>query len=98
MLGLPADLLDVLDVSGLVVVLDDLGGGAAPPKERKRREMPKRFSSRMRGEKKGGMREKLTRPIELPVRETFRRTRSHTRYSCPSTRGRSLAIAIKFVK
>jgi hypothetical protein len=51
LLGLPTDLLDVLDVSGLVVVLDDLGSGAAPPKE------------------------KLTRPIELPVRETFRRTR-----------------------
>jgi hypothetical protein len=37
LLGLPTDLLDVLDVSGLVVVLDDLGGGAAPPKERNRR-------------------------------------------------------------
>lgn len=75
MLSLPTDLLDVLDVSGLVVVLDDLGRGAAPPEETQAQGETETGQLPGEGVPDEARAEKLTRPIELPVRETFQRTR-----------------------
>ena len=74
MSGLPTDLLDVLNVSGLVVVLDNLGGGAAPPMKRHRPvsvqpTLPARRSIDV------SWNPGLTTPIELPAPGTFRKTR-----------------------
>ena len=66
-----SDLLDVLNVSGLVVVLDDLGGSATPAIARTRRD-EKRVSDNPRlvlGPSP------LTEQIELLVPATCRRTR-----------------------